>query len=103
MSGRLEPVGVTVASLIKAGTITKPVSKTTKVKLDECFGTAKAIEKNDDDCSDEDVADGRRARYEKDQPAGAVFKFLRKQVTRPLHSGHSPSSSCVSPFGQGSC
>ena len=62
MSGLLEPVGVTVASLIKAGTITKPVSKTTKVKLDECFGTAKANEKNDDDCSDEDVDDGRRAR-----------------------------------------
>ena len=47
-------------------------------RLDERFCTAKAIEKEDDDSSDEDEDDagGRRARYEKDQPAGAIFKFV---------------------------
>ena len=44
------------------------------------IGTSRAIEMDDDDSSgdssDEEVADGRRLRYEKDQPAGAILKFV---------------------------
>ena len=61
------------------GTMKRPVKDITKEKLDERFGTAKAIENDDDssgDSSDEEVADGRRPRYEKDQPAGAILKFV---------------------------
>ena len=38
-------------------------------------GTSKAIEKDDDDSSDEEM-DYRCPRYEKDQPAGAILKFV---------------------------
>ena len=44
----------------------------TEEKLDERFGTAKAIEKDDDDDSDEELY----YKYEKDQPAGAILKFV---------------------------
>ena len=36
------------------------------------FGTSKAIEKDDDDDSDEELY----YKYEKDQPAGAILKFV---------------------------
>ncbi len=74
-----EPVGVTTPIDIESGTMKRPVKDITKEKLDERFGTAKAIENDDDssgDSSDEEVADGRRPRYEKDQPAGAILKFV---------------------------
>ena len=51
----------------------------TKARLDLMVGTAKAIEKDDDDSSDDSSDEdtyGRRPRYEKDQPAGEILKFV---------------------------
>ena len=67
-----EPVGVTIKKDIKSGTMRRPVTNITKTKLDECFGTSKAIEKDDDDDSDEELV----FKYEKDQPAGEILKFV---------------------------
>ena len=58
--------------MIERGTRTRPVRNITEEKLDERFGTAKAIEKDDDDDSDEELY----YKYEKDQPAGAILKFV---------------------------
>ena len=66
-----EPVGVR-AKHIESGKMERPVTNITKTKLDERFGTAKAIEKDDDDDSDEELY----YKYEKDQPAGAILKFV---------------------------
>ncbi len=44
----------------------------TLAKLDARFATSKAIEKDDDDDSDEELY----YKYEKDQPAGAILKFV---------------------------
>ena len=64
-----EPVGVTFKPDIKKGRITCGVKNITKEKLDERFGTAKAIEKEDDD---EELF----YKYEKDQLAGAIVKSV---------------------------
>jgi len=49
------------------------VTNITKARLDARFGTSKAIEKDDDDDdSDEELW----YKYEKDQPAGAILKFV---------------------------
>ena len=58
--------------MIERGTRTRPVRNITEEKLDERFGTAKAIEKGDDDDSDKELY----YKYEKDQPAGAILKFV---------------------------
>ena len=42
------------------------------MKLDERFGTSKAIENDDSDDSDGELY----YKYEKDQPAGAILKFV---------------------------
>ena len=47
----------------------------TEARLDLMFGTSKAIERDDDDSSDEEIAP-QCARYEKDHPAGAILKFV---------------------------
>ena len=59
----------------KKGRITKRINNVTKARLDLMVGTSKAIEKDDDDSSDEEM-DYRCPRYEKDQPAGAILKFV---------------------------
>ena len=65
------PVGVRPA-YIKTGTRKRKVTNITKARLDERFGTAKLIEKDDDASSDEELY----YKYEKDQPAGAILKFV---------------------------
>ena len=66
-----EPVGVSDKHK-KEGTMKRPVKNITTAKLDERFGTAKAIEKGDDDDSDKELY----YKYEKDQPAGAILKSV---------------------------
>ena len=58
--------------VIERGTVSRGVTNITKVRLDERFATSKAIEKDDDDDSDEELF----FKYEKDQPAGAILKFV---------------------------
>ena len=58
--------------VIERGTVSRGVTNITKVRLDERFATSKAIEKDDDDDSDEELY----YKYEKDQPAGAILKFV---------------------------
>ena len=67
-----EPVGVTKPDAIAKGRIKKPIINVTKARLDMMIGTAKPIEKDDDDDSDEELW----YKYEKDQPAGAILKFV---------------------------
>ena len=67
-----EPVGVTDPRKIKSGTMDRPVTNITKPRLDARFGTSKAIENDDSDDSDEELF----FKYEKDQPAGAILKFV---------------------------
>ena len=57
----------------------RTVTNITKTKLDERFGTSKAIQNDDSDDSDEESDeewDRLSPRYEKDQPAGAILKFV---------------------------
>ena len=56
----------------KRGTVRREVSNITKARLDERFGTSKFIERDEDD----DVEERLRDKYEKDQPAGAILKFV---------------------------
>ena len=65
-------VGVTEPAKIKAGRVTREAYNITKARLDERFGTAKAIEKDDSDSDEEESA----YKYEKDQPAGEILKFV---------------------------
>jgi len=44
----------------------------TLARLDMMFGTSKAIEKDNDDDSDDELY----YKYEKDEPAGAILKFV---------------------------
>ena len=67
-----EPVGVTEPQKIEQGGVKKTINNVTKPRLDMVFGTSKAIEKDDDDDSDEELF----FKYEKDQPAGAILKFV---------------------------
>ena len=59
-------------SHIERGSVEKGVNNVTEPRLDMMFGTSKAIEKDDDDDSDEELY----YKYEKDQPAGAILKFV---------------------------
>ena len=70
-----EPVGVTQPHMIERGRREKNIHNVTKARLDLMIGTAKAIERDDDDSSDEEM-DWRCPRYEKDQPAGTILKFV---------------------------
>ena len=58
--------------VIERGTVSRGVTNITKVRLDERFATSKAIEKDDDDDSDEELY----FKYEEDQPAGEILKFV---------------------------
>ena len=59
-------------SHIERGSVEKGVNNVTEPRLDMMFGTSKAIEKDDDDDSDEELY----YKYEMDQPAGAILKFV---------------------------
>merc|ERR1712154_61611 len=67
-----EPVGVTQRDSIEKGRTLKTIPNVTKAKLDERFATSKAFQKEEDDDSDEELF----YKYEKDQPAGAIFKSV---------------------------
>ena len=82
-----EPVGVTDPAKIERGRITKPVNNVTMARLDLLFGTAKAIEKDDaDDSDDEELF----YKYEKDQPAGAILKFVVNKYLERILPGYWP-------------
>ena len=57
---------------IAKGRIRKPMRNVTLARLDMMFGTSKAIEKDNDDDSDDELY----YKYEKDEPAGAILKFV---------------------------
>ena len=68
----LAEVGVTDPAVIEKARIIRGTRNVTKARLDLQFGTAKAIEKEDDDDSDEELY----FKFEKDKPAGAILKFV---------------------------
>ena len=67
-----EPVGVELQANIDRGRVTRDMKNVTKARLDMIFGTSKAIERDEDDDSDEELV----FKYEKDQPAGEILKFV---------------------------
>jgi hypothetical protein len=75
-----EPVGVTKQSNKEQGGVTKSCSNVTMARLDLQFGTSKAIKKDDGDSSGDSAGDSSDEelyyKYEKDQPAGAILKFV---------------------------
>ena len=70
-----EPVGVTRPDMIERGRRKKQIHNVTKARLDLMIGTSKAIERDDSD-SDSDSDEELLFKYEKDQPAGAILKFV---------------------------
>ena len=65
-----EPVGVT-DGYKKRGRITKTIIDVTEARLDLMIGTSRPVALEKDDSDDDDVFV-----YEKDQPAGAIVKFV---------------------------
>ena len=64
----------------------RPVTNITKTKLDERFGTAKAIERDDSDSdSNSDSDEELYYKFEKDQPAGAILKFVVNKYLEQYH------------------